>query len=315
MTERLLITGATGFLGTWTIRHWKMNHPDVELWTTSNQPPTDEMNIDRFFQVDLCDNEAIKNMVHTCQPIQVIHLAGTIGFGSLENHLRVNVLGSQNLYDSLASADQADKLRIIQASSAATYGLIRSEELPVNEEQPYRPISAYALSKLTQDYLALAMWWTKGLKIVCARIFNILGPGQPDSLVPMTFIKQLLKVRASLQDRLKVGNTVPRRDFIDVRDVVSAFDSLMQHGRPGEIYNVASGTDVSIKKVIDEILRIGGLEVPIETASERVRSTDVERVQADISKITTETGWRPKIPLCESLEAMWYDANDISDTG
>jgi len=131
----------------------------------------------------------------------------------------------------------------------------------------------------------------------------------------MTFIEQLIKARAGQTDRLKVGNTAPRRDFVDVRDIVSAFDALIDHGRPGEAYNIASGEDVSIQEIIDMLMQISGLQVPVETVSERVHSTDVQCVRADISKITRETGWRPWIPLKKSLEEMWHAAVKDSEAG
>jgi len=313
MIDRVLITGATGFLGSWALRYWKATHPDIELWATSNQPSTPQLQTDKFLQVDLCDSKAIQDLVFACQPTHVIHLAGPTGNAKLADYLRVNVIGTENLYNALARIEGANRVRVIQASSAASYGMVYPKELPITEKQPPRPVSSYGLSKLTQDYLAWAMWRTFGLKIICARVFNILGPAQPDNLVPMTFIRQLINVRAGLADRLEVGNTLSRRDFVDVRDIVSAFDALINRGRPGEVYNIASGRDISIQEIIEKLMVISKQHILVETVSERTRSTDVPCVRADISKITKETGWQPKISLLQSLEAMWHQAANISE--
>ena len=151
------------------------------------------------------------------------------------------------------------------------------------------------------------MCQTHGLQIVTACIFNILGPGQPDTLVPMTFINQFIDIRSGLVDQLKVGQTASRRDFVDVRDVVAAFDALLQHGQAGQTYNIASGHDISIQEILDELLKITGLDVSIEVASERVRPVDVPCVRASVSKIATDTNWQPRIPLYKSLEDMWLN--------
>lgn len=305
---RVLVTGATGFLGTWTLRHWKVTHPDSELWATSNLPLSRRSPADRFLRVDLCSREATEELVSACRPTHVVHLAGLTHNARLAEQLRVNVLGTENLYNALAHIDEGGRVRIVQASSAAAYGSVHPEELPITEKQLPRPVSSYALSKLAQDYLAGAMWRTRGLQVTCARIFNILGPGQSDHLVPMTFIRQLINARAHLSDRLEVGNTMSRRDFVDVQDIMSAFDALIDHGQPGEVYNVASGRDISIQEIIEKLVVISKQHIKVEIVAERARPTDVPCVRADISKITTETGWRPKIPLPKSLEAMWNDA-------
>jgi len=116
--------------------------------------------------------------------------------------------------------------------------------------------------------------------------------------------------RANKADRLRVGNIETRRDFVDVRDVAAAFDAVLERGRPGEVYNVGSGTDVSIAEIIDEIMEVSGLRVPMEVASSRFRNTDVARISADVAKITAETDWRPKIDLKESLRDMWNWESD-----
>ena len=303
--RRLLVTGASGFLGSWTLGHWRAAHPDVELWATDCRPEPPQSIADRFVQVDLKDPQAVQRLIREARPDGVIHLAGLVGRASLTEHLLANVVGTDNLYTALAECDPSPDLRIVQASSAATYGLVRPDDLPISEEQPRRPLTPYALSKAAQDDLAVALGRTRGLHIVRACIFNILGPGQPDVLVPMTFVKQLVAVRDGLAGGLKVGDTTPRRDFVDARDVAAAFDVLSERGRAGELYNIASGTDVSIAEVIKELFAVAGFPARVEVDSERMRPLDVPCVRADISRITTETAWRAKISLRDSLEAMW----------
>jgi len=304
MKHRLLVTGATGFIGSWTLHYWREHYPNVEMWATSEKPHPPNLHADEYYQVDLCDLEAIREVVLECQPTQVIHLAGLVGKASLEEHLRVNVAGTENLYNALAETDHLLDIRIVQASTAAIYGLVRPEELPISEDQPLRPITAYGLSKAAQDLLAVAVGHSMGLKIVRACVFNSLGSGQGDSLVPMVFIKQLANIQSGSLKSLKVGNSSTRRDFVDVRDIVAAFDVLLHQGESGQAYNVASGEDISIQEVIDELLGIVGIKMPIEICADRIRSIDVSSVRADISKISGETGWRPRISLRESLEAM-----------
>ena len=301
-SQRLLVTGGTGFLGRWTIQHWRQRHPEVEVWCASDRPCPDDLPAGCCRRLDLRDPTAVGELLTACRPTGVIHLAGLIG-GGLGDLLSVNVAGTECLYRALVQTQP--EAPIVQAGSAAIYGMVRPDELPVTERQPLRPLNAYALSKAAQDLLAEAMWRTHGLKVIRARIFNMLGPGQPDALVPMTFVRQLRACSGRAGQRLEVGNVSARRDFVDVRDVAAAFDALLEKGVAGEAYNVASGQDVSIRDVIDELLRISGRPVAVEPSADRMRASDVPCVRADVSKMHLQTGWERRLTLDQSLRDMW----------
>ncbi len=301
--HRLLVTGGTGFVGRWVLRRWAMEHPGVELWSASDRddvPP--EAHPQRCLRLDLRDAAAVRECVQRSLPTHVIHLAGLIGAAPLADHLAVNVVGTANLYDALA--DLAPDARVVQVSTAAVYGPVTERDLPMREDLPLRPITPYALSKAAQEHLAAAAALTRDLHVVIARCFNLLGPGQPESIVPMTFIRQLREVAEGRGDRLQVGNTASRRDFVDIRDVAAALDALLEHGESGAAYNVASGTDVSIQEIIDAIVRLAALDVPVERTEQRVRRWDVPRVRADVGRLHA-LGWRPTITLEQSLRDMW----------
>ena len=143
------------------------------------------------------------------------------------------------------------------------------------------------------------------MNVMIARIFNIAGPGQAENLLPMTFIRQIGEMKTGHNNILRVGNVEPTRDFVDVRDIASAFSAIIRNGKSGEVYNVASGSEISINDLIMRVIQLGGMDVSIVTECDRVRATDVPRVLADISKINSHTGWKPSIPLEDSLRDMW----------
>lgn len=305
MFDRILVTGATGFVGSWVLQHWCEAHPNTVIWATGDVPEPSTRRWDHYSQVDLCDPEAVKRLVTDSKPDGVIHLAGVIGSAPLKLCLSVNVLGTENLFQALAAANLTTSVKVVQISSAAVYGLVQPEELPIREDQPPRPVSAYAISKLAQDQLALAWHRRDGLDVKVARAFNVLGPGQPDDLVPMAFLRQILAIRAGKSDNIRVGNLTPTRDFVDIRDAVVALDMLLRRGRAGGVYNIGSGVDVSIQQVLSILTEFHGSRVMIEASAGKQRATDVSEVRADISLIRKEVGWRPKLQLEQSLRAMW----------
>ncbi len=302
---RLLVTGVPGFVGSWTWRHWQEAHQGVKLYATSNLSRPEDIPVDRHHQLDLCDYDAVRNLIDVIRPTQIIHLAGLVGSDNLADNLSVNVVGTDNLYRAVIDANLASECKIVQVGSAAIYGHIEPDEIPLTESQQLRPLSPYAISKAAQDQLARARFLTDGLRIVRARVFNLLGPGQPDCLVPMAFVLQLKQCQDGSAECLEVGNIETTRDFVDVRDVAEAFDALLRHGRDGEAYNVGSGQDISIREIIERIMAVSDVTVPIKSRPARIRRADVPRVQADITKITSDTGWQPRRMLDESLADMW----------
>ncbi|MFC1634603.1 NAD-dependent epimerase/dehydratase family protein [Planctomycetota bacterium] len=305
-TNRLLVTGATGFVGSWTLRHWRKAHPEVEVWAASDQSLCLDELADEFSVFDLCDGKAVRDFINKCNPTHVIHLAGLVTKASLTEHLTVNVLGTENLYKALSELDRSIEIPIIQAGTAAIYGQILPEELPINENNPLRPLTAYAISKITQEYLAGMFWRTRGLNIIQARIFNLVGPGQPTCLIPATFIKQL-KIMCD-GESLQMGNLATRRDFVDVRDVVLAFDKLLAGGQPGKAYNIGSGSSIAIRDILNNLFIISGLQnISIKQELARMRKNDVPDVVADVSAITKAVGWQPQISLLKSLKDMWKE--------
>ena len=303
-TCRLLVTGATGFLGRWVLRHWRLTHRDVELWATSEQPRPDDLPADEYRQVDLCDAAAVRELVAECRPAQVLHLAARITAPELDDLLAVNVEGTRHLYDALCGALLED-LCVVQVGSAAMYGPVDEGDLPITEAQPLRPVTPYAVSKARQDELAAEMHERSGLPVIRARVFNMLGPGQGAQLVPMTFVRQFRDIQVGRAREIETGDTSTRRDFVDVRDVAAALDALLQRGRAGRAYNVASGEDVSIRDILDELQRISGVDAPIVQAADRLRKHDTPRVRADVSAIARDTAWQAEIPLLQSLADMW----------
>ncbi|MBL7145008.1 MAG: GDP-mannose 4,6-dehydratase [Phycisphaerae bacterium] len=282
--NRLLVTGATGFVGKWVLRHWRDAHPEVKVWATSDQPIFSNELPDTYSVLDLRDANGIRDFVRHCNPTHVIHLAGLMGAVSLAEHLSVNVLGTENIYNALVEIGNSAEVRIVQAGTAAIYGKVAPNELPIKENNPLRPLTAYGISKMTQDCLAEMFWRTRGLSVIRARIFNLLGPGQPTYLVPATFVKQLKTLCDG--ESLQVGNLDARRDFVDVRDAVRAFDSLLIGGRDGGAYNIASGASFAIRDVLNELLTISGLhDISIREESARMRRADVPDVYANTAAI------------------------------
>ncbi|HEX9737445.1 MAG TPA: GDP-mannose 4,6-dehydratase, partial [Thermoanaerobaculia bacterium] len=174
---------------------------------------------------------------------------------------------------------------------------------PIRETNPLRPLSPYAVSKISQDYLAYQYFQSYGLKTVRTRGFNHTGPRRGKVFVTSNFAMQLAKIEAGLQEPvIRVGNLDAIRDFTDVRDMVRAYYLAVTRARPGEVYNIASGKGITIRELLDRLIELAAVEVSIEQDPERMRPSDVEILLGDSSKFRADTGWEPQIPFEQTLK-------------
>lgn len=290
----ILVTGASGFIGTGLREILAAELPDAIVVCVDRHEALGVLG------ADLLDPAAIDAIVAAHRPTHVLHLAGVTRSSSWRELYEGNVETTTNLLDSLST--HVPGCRIVIPSSAAEYGAVREQDLPVTEERPAYPISPYGVAKLWQS-TAARFYTTRGLHVLVARIFNISGRGVPPTFSIGSVVAQLAAVRAgTAAPRIEVGDTSTVRDFIDVADVSRALVALADGGRAGEIYNVCSGTPVSIGEVFGKLVEYSGLEVEIVENIRPPRIGDIPVSYGSFDKIHGELGWAPTISLDESLK-------------
>ena len=285
---RALITGGKGFVGQWLAAHLKDAGDEVVV-------------ID--LETDVADGAAMRRAMHDAVPDAVYHLAAMTHVGeSWENPsqvLRVNVMGTAELLAAARSLPQSPRVLIV--SSAEVYGVVRPEQLPLEEQSPTAPATPYAASKLAAEAIALQAWRGYDQPVLVVRPFNHIGPGQSPNFAVPALAKRIVEARKSGATSLRVGTMTTRRDFTDVRDVVTAYRLLMSKGQPGTVYNVCSGRDVAISEVADELLKLAQADLELVTDPELVRPVDVPVLRGDATLLHDTTGWAPLIPLATTL--------------
>ncbi|PJF42787.1 MAG: GDP-mannose 4,6-dehydratase, partial [Phototrophicales bacterium] len=209
----------------------------------------------------------------------------------------------------LEALRQTPNTRIMIVSSSEVYGQITTEQLPVTEEHTTYPNNPYGISKMVQELLGQQYLAAEGFKVYIARPFNHIGAGQSHRFAIANFAAQIARMEKGLQPPiLEVGNLAAERDFTDVRDTVRAYDLIMQKGRIGEPYNIGSGKSYSIRALVDMLIAIAKIKVSIRVDESRLRPIDVPRIVADASRLTKETGWRPQIPIEQTIHDILEDA-------
>lgn len=192
--------------------------------------------------------------------------------------------------------------RVLLVGSGEEYGFIREGETPISEETNLRPGNIYAATKACQNMIGRIYSSAYDMKLIMVRAFNHIGPGQAPMFVVSDFCKQVAEIEAGKREPvMKVGNLAAKRDFTDVRDVVKAYVSLIQTGKAGETYNVGRGKAYAIQEILDLIIANSTAEVKVEIDPNKIRPVDIPIIEADVTKIHEITGWKPQIPLEETI--------------
>ncbi len=298
---RALITGIGGFVGPYLARELRAQ-TDWTLVGFGHQPAT--AGDYELFAVDLLDRQRVARLIGEIAPTHVFHLAAQShvptshedGGATLHNNIAAQV----NLLDACRALSAPPRILIV--GSGEEYGPASPEEMPLREEQPFRPTSPYAVSKVAQDLLGWQYFHSYGLPIVRVRPFNHLGPGQSDRFAMAAFARQVAEVEAGLRPPVvQVGNLDARRDFLDVRDVVHAYYLALTRGVLGEVYNIGGGVPIRIGDGLDLLLAMATRPITVEFDLARLRPSDVPVLVADTSRLRAATGWQPTIPFAQSL--------------
>ncbi|MGO8872776.1 MAG: GDP-mannose 4,6-dehydratase [Acidimicrobiales bacterium] len=298
---RSLITGGRGFVGHWLADHLREAGDEVVV-------------IDQ--EVDVTNPTALLAAVTDAAPDAIYHLAALSHVGrSWDEPLRVlevNVIGTAALL--AAARECGTDPRILVTSSAEVYGAVTDPALlPLTEASPTAPLTPYAASKLAAEAFVAQAYLGHGQHVITVRPFNHIGPGQSPNFAVPALAKRIVEAELRGATTMAVGNLSARRDFTDVRDVVRAYRLLIECGTPGEVYNVCSGRDVSIRSIADGLLGLAGTSLEFETDPLLVRPVEVPVLRGDPSRLTSATGWKPEIPLEQTLAdvlAYWRDHAD-----
>lgn len=291
---RALITGGDGFVG---------RHLTAHLWGCDDEVTS----VDR--DVDVTDYASVTAALAVTRPEAIYHLAALTHVGDSwtqpAEFVRVNVLGTRNVLE--AAYEVVPEAVIVYVSSADVYGVVTEAELPLDETHRAVPANPYSQSKFEAEVLVRAKARVTGQRVIIARPFNHIGPGQSEHFVIPALVGRLLDALERGSEEIVVGDLSTRRDFTDVRDVVRAYRLLVTYGRAGEVYNVASGHDVALVDIANGLVARIAPGVRLTTDPALLRPVEVPVSRGSFAKIHEASGWEPLIALATSLDDVIDD--------
>jgi len=299
--HRILVTGGAGFIGS-------------KLVTRLDQVGCDVHVVDSYFtgesdflpatvstsHLDIRNLGPIKEIVRDYDPTVIIHLAAIHHIpyctANPEETFNVNVIGTRNV---LSAARELDQLAaVVYASTAAVYP---PELGPLHEEIEPDPIDIYGRTKLVGEDLLREFSQATAVPSVSARLFNVYGPNETN----MHLIPAIIEQIDSHDLVIELGNLYPERDFVNVHDVVRAFVAILRNiGAGYRTYNIGTGTSHSVREVVETVDELLEDHLEIKQDEHRVRDVDRDRLQADMQRLSEETGWSPEVDLRHGLDEI-----------
>ncbi len=306
--KKVLITGADGFIGSHLTEALVSRGARVTALAAYNSfdshgwlddlPSSVQSSMIRL-RGDVRDPAFMRRIVGG-QDI-VFHLAALIAiphsYVAAQSYVETNIAGTLNV---LEAARESDVQRVVHTSTSEVYGTALT--VPIGENHPLQGQSPYSASKIGADMMAEAYARSFGLRVAILRPFNTFGPRQSERAIIPTAIRQMVDPGCRA---VKVGALTTVRDFTYVEDTVAAFLAIgssrsIAFGQP---YNAGSGRTVSIREMIDIVGNITGCDKAIHQEDTRLRpdNSEVLVLQADASRISADTGWRPSVSFREGL--------------
>ena len=308
MIQSALITGIGGSGGSYLAEYIAEHHPEVKLHGFARWHSTTAENLANLkgrvtvHEVDLNDFGSVLEAMQRVKPDAIFHLAAhanvRASFITPQAVLSNNILGTSNLFEAVRIAKLDPLIQL--CSTSEVYGQVQPHEVPIREEQPMRPASPYAVSKVAQDLLGYTYFVAYKMRIIRTRMFAYLNPRRID-LFATSFARQVARIEAGLQQELTHGNLESVRTIVDVRDAMRAYWEALLHCKAGEVYNIGGTATMSVGDVLKRLIAMAKRPIPTRQDPALLRPADVTLQIPNVERFVAATGWKPKYSFDDSL--------------
>ncbi len=298
--NKILITGIEGFVGSYLAEY--LQKKKYKIFGIHFVEPVKK--IGKLYRCDIRDYPNTLKIIKEVKPDAVFHLAAQSsvaqGEKNILNTFSINVQGTLNILESIRQSNM--KSRVVYISSCAVYG---QSNIKLTENSNTKPISFYATSKLCSEKICQYYANNYGLNIVMLRPFSHTGAGQSEHFIFPRIAKRVAEIEVGLAEPLlTVGNIDIRHDYMDVLDIMRAYELALTKCKSGEVYNITSGKPRRIRKEIEYIISLTNKNIQIESDNSLIRTNDISLLTGSAQKFRKLTGWKPQINFHKTLAGL-----------
>ena len=305
MGARVWVTGCTGTIGPCLIPALRRHLPGAHITGTALRAvDADALELDEMLPVDMRDAAAVRAAMERVRPDRIVHLASRRA-GELSELLQVQVMGTRHVLQTALEL-LGPATRVLVVGSAAEVGYAETSEMPLSETCACRPVDSYGVTKLAQSALAYAYAYIERQHVIRARLFNLLGPGVPATLLPGRCAELIRKTPKDSREPLRFRALDTQRDYVDVRDACEALVLALERGRAGALYHVGGGLAIRGRRIVEHLLVAARAEkgdLRYEESGDRAITVPLQ--VADARLAMGELGWEPRFKLAQSLDDLW----------
>ncbi|MGN0689519.1 MAG: GDP-mannose 4,6-dehydratase [Oscillospiraceae bacterium] len=302
--KKVLIFGVSGFVGHYLAEEFHNNGYDVFGCDLERTPNLNDYI--KFENCDILDKDAVVKCVSLIKPDYIVNLAAISSVGQSWNNpqktVAINVEGAINILEAVRLF--APFVKVLLIGSSEEYA---ASDFPISESSPLDASNPYGISKIMQEKYAELYRLRYKMNVFYVRAFNHIGPMQSDRFVIPSWCKQISGIAKGEQEPIMhIGNTLVKRDFSDVRDVVRAYRMIVENGNCERVYNVGSGKIVCLSDILNHLISLSNKEITIVPDESLVRKNEAPVIWCDNSLIKTELGWEPEYSLFDTLTEIYY---------